>query len=520
MALRDLLYRSSLYHLALRGPAPAEPLLRLPETWPGDSAAGQALLDKPAQWTAENHRFAWLADLASLGGERAITQARDYAGDWLARCDNIEPVGWSAVALGDRLFAIVAHDDLLTAPPRDEAFRRALAMSLGRQLRHLFRIWRQATGFDRLAALRGLVVAGAAQGDARRLKAAVGFLAGEIKVQILPDGGHISRSPAMLLTALQCLIDVRDALRASGGAVPAWLAEAIEKSAPLLRFFRHGDGGLALFNGANEGDRVLIDLVLQRAESKSRPPSSATYAGFERLQAGRSLAMIDCGAPPAPPFDGDAHAGSLAFELSHGKERLIVNCGAYHGDDASWRNAMRATAAHSTLIVAETNSAEIGPDGHFATKPRNVTQSRNERDGNQYVSCGHDGYARGFGLRHEREIYLSADGEDLRGEDRLTGAAGTTLKTGGFVIRFHLHPDVQASTTQEGNAVLLKLPGGSFFRLKVAGAVVNLAESVYLGDGRLRKTKQVVLESHVGSGGAAVKWALKREARKGEAAET
>src|SRR5665213_1447499 len=218
-------------------------------------------------------------------------------------------------------------------------------------------------------------------------------------------------------------------------------------------------------------------------------------------------------------LEGEAHAGSLAFELSHGKERLIVNCGAYDGDDASWRNAMRAAAAHSTLIVAETNSAEIGPDGHFATKPRNVTQSRNEQDGNQYVSCGHDGYERIFGLRHEREIYLSADGEDLRGEDRLTGAGGAALKTGGFVIRFHLHPDVQASTTQEGNAVLLKLPSGTFFRLKAAGAVLNLAESVYLGDGRLRKTRQVVLESHVGSGGASVKWALKREAKKGESPE-
>ena len=30
---------------------------------------------------------------------------------------------------------------------------------------------------------------------------------------------------------------------------------------PALRFLRHGDGGLALFNGAQEGEPVLIEDV-------------------------------------------------------------------------------------------------------------------------------------------------------------------------------------------------------------------------------------------------------------------
>ncbi len=45
---------------------------------------------------------------------------------------------------------------------------------------------------------------------------------------------------------------------------PAELVAAIDRMAPMLRFFRHGDGGLALFNGTWEGDRRMIDLVLAR----------------------------------------------------------------------------------------------------------------------------------------------------------------------------------------------------------------------------------------------------------------
>ncbi|MGH6969680.1 MAG: heparinase II/III family protein, partial [Stellaceae bacterium] len=482
MALRDWVSRSALYNLALWGPAPSELRLRLTETWPGDPQRGEALLGQAPQWTAANHRFGFLADLAALGTEPAIRAARAAAADWLRRCDAVEPVSWGAEILGERLFAWVAQHDLLAAPPQDAEFRRALLMSLARQARYLHRIWRRATGIGRLLALRGLIAALAALRDERRLGSACARLAAEAKVQILPDGGHISRSPNQQLAALMAMIDARDALSAASVEIPKGVMDAIDRAAPMLRFFRHGDGGLALFNGATAGDVELIDLALQRSAAKGRAPACAPQTGYERLQAGRSLALFDCGAMPPAPFDGDAHAGALAFEFGQGRERLVVNCGAYLGNDAHWRAAMRATAAHSTLIVADTASATVGRDGPFATRPE-VKAQRNEQDGNVWVGASHTGYVPNFGLRHERELYLAADGDDLRGEDRLVVVGNGPPRGHGFAIRFHLHPDVQASTTQNGNAVLLKSPSGVFWRLKAAGAVMNLAESVYLGDG-------------------------------------
>ncbi len=116
----------------------------------------------------------------------------------------------------------------------------------------------------------------------------------------------------------------------------------------MLRFFRHGDGRFALFNGANESDGAIVDRVLNRADAKGRAPATAPHSGYERLRAGHSLVLFDCGKPPPAGLDGDYHAGALAFEMSYGRERLIVNCGAYHGPSAEWHAALRATAAHST----------------------------------------------------------------------------------------------------------------------------------------------------------------------------
>jgi uncharacterized heparinase superfamily protein len=148
-------------------------------------------------------------------------------------------------------------------------------------------------------------------------------------------------------------------------------------------------------------------------------------------------------------------------------------------------------------------------DGSVTAGPREVTSMRAEDAGAQWVAASHDGYRKSHGLTHARQLFLSADGEDLRGEDRLTGRSGQ-----GFAIRFHLHPSVHASLTQDGNAVLLRMPGGIGWRLRAQGAVLSIAESIYLGTGSVKKTRQVVLDGHVGSNGAIVKWAIRRESKK------
>ncbi|MGH7030764.1 MAG: heparinase II/III domain-containing protein, partial [Stellaceae bacterium] len=254
---------------------------------------------------------------------------------------------------------------------------------------------------------------------------------------------------------------------------------------------------------------VLIDLVLTRSEAKGRAPAHAPDTGFERLQAEESLVLVDTGRPPPSGFDEHAHAGALSFEMSHGRERIIVNCGAYRGPQAQpWRVA-RASAAHSVLVVADTNSVEIRDDGIIGRSPISVSCERSEHDGQQWISATHDGYRDRFGLTYTRELFLSADGEDLRGEDRLTGRPGAT-----FAARFHLHPSVDASLIEDETAAVLRLPGGTTWRLRAAGAAMSIGESVYLGSGEARKTQQLVLSGTVAPGGTGVRWALRREPQK------
>ncbi len=516
------------YRHTLIGPVPADLRLKLNERWPGDAKRGGAILAGEIEfsgelvrnpmpvwfppgvgpgWLAAWHGFGWLADLIGIGAA-ARDPARALVQSWLAESSSWHPIAWRSDVVATRIFAWIVHFEEIAGREADRPLRRAMLASLARQVRHLARTaaWELA-GPARLRALKGLFGGLAALGGSeKRMARVLRVLERELLLQILPDGGHRTRSPSVQLAVLRDLIDIRAVLRAAQVAIPGPLQQAIERMAPMLRFFRHGDRRLALFNNSVEEDGVVVDLALTRSETRGQPPLPAPQSGFQRLQAGQSLVLVDTGRPPPRGFDGEAHAGTLSFELSQGRERIIVNCGGYRGANAAWRRVARSSAAHSVLVVADTNAVEILADGGLGRAPNSVRCERAEEGGHQWIAASHDGYRPRFGVTYARELYLAADGEDLRGEDKLTGRSGAP-----FTVRFHLHPAVEASLIEDGGGALLRLASGAVWRLRAAGAAMSLGESIYLGTGELRKTQQIVLSGTTGPSGATVRWALRRE---------
>ena len=58
---------------------------------------------------------------------------------------------------------------------------------------------------------------------------------------------------------------------------------------------------------------------------------------------------------------------------------------------------------------------------------------------------------------------------------------------------------------------MIRLASAGLWRFKADGAVTSLGESVYMGEGTRQKTQQIVLDGHVGSNGATVRWSIQRE---------
>ena len=525
------IFASGLYGRSLggRGDGAIQPVSA--DSWPGDAARGREIaqglfrlagqsIREPAPlggpvgseegWRIAFNSFTWLPDLMALGAGAAPI-ARAIVERWIAENDAWERIAWRPDVIGQRLSHWLAEPGLLEVSGKVES-RNRMFVSASRQARHLARVLPAGLcGQPLLAAIKGLIYAGLGLTDRTRLLAAgMKQLSLTLPGQLLADGGHVERSPAVQLAALRDLVDIRAALHVGGYEPPGDLSLAIDHMAPVLRMFQSADGGLALFNDSDEGMAGSVDLTLLRANAKARALSSAPQSGFQRLTADQALLLVDAGVPASPGYDAHAHAGTLGFEFSHGNERLIVNCGAQSAG-GDWRMAQRATAAHSTLAVDDTNSSMLMPDGSgLIRRPAIVACRREEAEGNSWLDMSHDGYQHNFALTHHRRLFLSADGIDLRGHDRLEGKGGSHA-----AVRFHLHPQAVASLAQDGQAVLLRLPGGAGFRLRSSGAEVSLAESIYLGrPGEMRRTQQVVLNCEIRGACAEVKWALTRESRK------
>ena len=534
---------SRLYSLTLGFGTPKSFFAVAPDTWPGDSAGGQRLLagellargsagavapeadDPPWQragasalWLDQLNGFGWLRDLRDCGDPGAAAFAARLVDDWIEREWRWSPITWRREVLADRIVSWIRHYEWL-ASAADSGFAARFVFSLARQRLHLKRALRRGlVGHEAVAGLKAMVFADLAfVREAKRFERSLDHnlarLARFVKRYVLHDGIVAERAPHLQLAVLRHLLDVRAALASAERRAPAELIAAIDRLAPMLRFFRHGDGGLALFNGAWEGERMLTDLVLARSGSGEAAPTMALASGFQRLAAGTSLVIADSGSPPGRGMDGIAHAGTLSFEMSAAHERLIVNCGTYPGAPRDWRLFMRYTAAHSTAVVDDTNSTEVTDHGALEYRAGNVLVDRAENDGAQWLDMSHDGYRSLYGIIHRRRLWLSPDGGDLRGEDTFSGPEGkpVTVPDRRFIVRFHLHPAVNATLAQSGQAVLMRLPSGRGWRLRASGAGIGLAESIYLGEeGRVRRTEQIVLVGQVPMEGSTVKWALTR----------
>jgi uncharacterized heparinase superfamily protein len=532
--LQAAFYGNPLYRLWLQTEAPAD-LNPIPaDPWPGDMArggdiaggvfafAGQRFSADPPNWHPAEacllwrqtaHGFDWLRDLRSVGGDVGRRAARGLMADWLDRNSAWNDVAWAPGVMGMRIASWVSLHDFVLASA-DDGFRARIFASLAAQLRHLTRVATVRLHAEEMAsAARGLILGGLALGEAGAVDSAADLLTRGWPMQLTADGMPLERDPGLILSCLRYFIDMRTALRAAKKDVPPIIDDAILRLVPALRFFRHGDNGLAIFNGSLESTALLTDSALTHANVRGKIVKSLPSAGFERLATGRTVVLMDTGAPPPRSYDTRAHAGTLSFEMSVGRERLIVNCGPAPTGTGPWQEALAGTAAHSTLKLGPADSSEILAKGGLGWRPQKITVNRFEQDGAVMVDAAHDGYVRMTDLTHRRRLFLSVDGEELRGEDALD-PKGSAMPAAPyrFAVRFHLHPAVQCSLIQEGGAALLRLASGQGWRFRCSGGTLLVEDSVYFGSGGVqRRTQQLVVMGETGLSPAIVKWSLIRE---------
>lgn len=480
------------------------------------------------------HGFAWLDHMAAAGDRDARLTAQRYVSQWIEAFGQGDGPGWEPDITGRRVLRWIVHGILLTTA-LDEAEEAAFFRALGQQTAFLLRRWETATpGLARFEAVAGLVFAalnlGGMERHADHAIRALSMCAGD---DVSSDGALASRNPEELLEIFTLLVWSRDEIVACEQEVPAPITRAITQIAPVLRALMHSDGSLARFHG---GGRAMEGSLERALATSGLPPQPMPHSamGFARLDGARTSMIVDADVPPLGRFNRVAHASMLAFELTSNRRQLIVTCGSGRSFGAEWERACRATNSHSTLSIDGYSSARFGTNAKPDTDsvelqdgPSRVTLHRDETRDAAALLLSHDGYVETHGLTHVRELELSRDGRVLLGSDTLTALENSHLrklsammeKTQGdgiaFALRFHLHPDADASLDMNGQAVSVALPSGEVWVFRFDGPAdlpgrLSIEPSVYLEEGRIAPipSEQIVVRATVTGESSQINWTL------------
>jgi uncharacterized heparinase superfamily protein len=455
------------------------------------------------EWAAALFGFGWLRHLRAAESGITRANARALVDEWIMLPGSWNPIAWRPDVLSRRVISWLSHSPLVLHEAEMPFYRRFLR-SLSHQIRYLRHAGKNTpNGIPRLQVLIALAYATLCmENQARHQRTVLKRLGEELDKQILPDGGHISRNPQALIELLLDLLPSRQAFAARNISPPPTLNNVIDRMMPMTRFFRHGDGNFAMFNGMGPTHAEVVATVLAYDDVRGAPIANATHSGYQRIESGGTLVIMDTGQPPQIDVSQEAHAGCLSFELSARQQQIVVNCGIPQLNRESWRQVARATAAHSTVTFNDTSSC------HFldakplrrllfgtviVAGPTEVSAAREESADGIEVRASHNGYVERFGVLHERKLKVATDGNRVEGEDALTAKDSETARRWQFAVRFHLHPTVKAEKRDDGG-ILLTLPNKDAWTFTTPDENIELEESVYLGGKEgPRRTAQIVI---------------------------
>ena len=329
------------------------------------------------------------------------------------------------------------------------------------------------------------------------------------------EGGTPSRAPEDLAEILILLIWTARLLEDADQHAMGPHLQAIVRAVPAVRPLRLGDGGTARFHGGGAGSAGRLDQAMAELRLVTQPKPKLPM-GFARLSGGRVVLIMDGAAPPHGEVATRAHAGTLAFEMSVGRQRLVVNAGPGQVFGGDWTLIGRQTAAHSTIEVDGRSSARIHAAGLAARTfgarlmdgPAVVSVRQAQDATGQWLLATQDGYVASHGLLHERRLYVDGRGQEVRGEEILTVAdarartqfeRAATAGRLGFAARFHLHPEVKAELDAGRQLVTLALPSEEVWMFRAGGGSVELEDSIYFDPARPSPlpTTQVVVRTEV-----------------------
>ncbi len=452
-------------------------------------------------WNSYVNSFMWIPDVRAVGTNQARLFLRKKIIDWIDHIDYSNPLIWNHDVLAKRIFYLLTNLSFFFETA-NENFQKKFAKNINKQCVVLHR--RSKNQNKNIFTIKSLLLSSFCFENLKKnYPSIIHQLKIIIQKEILNDGMHYLRSPSEHFFFLCSLLDIKNFLGNLKKEIPIEVNNKIHEMSTVLKFFRIGDGHLSIFNKYDFVVINKINNVLKKSNNKLRLPKVSECSGFLRVSKNKLIFIMDCGKPTPEK----THAGSLSFELSYLSEKIVVNCGSPFVNNKNWNDAMRSTAAHSTLNINEINSSDIFFNKDTTTRIADVKSEKYEENDNIWINSSHSGYKEIFGLVHKRLIHLDLNNNIIRGEDSFDYEAKFIEKKNyNFFLRFHIHPSIELNATTSKKKVVLKLKNNAGWEFICSEPKIEVEDGIYLGENKIVQPNQHILIRDRISKNKKIKW--------------
>ncbi|HIF9275869.1 TPA: heparinase II/III family protein [Photobacterium damselae] len=405
-----------------------------------------------SSWNDEYYDKLWLYnlhyfdDLNSINYKVRIELHYNIIDNWIENNPPTEGNGWEPYPLSLRLvnwikwFSKKDHVDM------------KYIISLYQQSEALYQqIEYHILGNHLFANAKALIFSGAylnGESSNKYLNKGLEILNDELKEQFLSDGAHFELSPMYHQILLWDLLELIDLARTSKNKILLqqlyyWKSIA-SKALSWLRSMLHPDGEIGFFNDAAIGIAVppyeafkYAKRLLINFDDKKSCLATNSISGYSNVSFDDYTIIFDHANVGPDYLPGHAHADTLSFEMSIGKQRLFVNSGTSLYGISDERLRQRKTAAHNTVEINGCDSSEVWSGFRVARRAYSTLNKSlfDEMNQNVVISASHDGYTRvDKNIIHSRTLTCSFD------QVTIDDTFGQVV-VGTFIL--HLHPNIE-----------------------------------------------------------------------------
>ena len=275
----------------------------------------------------------------------------------------------------------------------------------------------------------------------------------------------------------------------------------------LLSNYRHDDLTLPLFNSCNNNHNLQIKRIIEKEQFLKYKPLKGIENGIVVIKDKDKTLFFDVVQPTKFGFNKELSASSLALEISAGGEKIITNCGA---TERSGKNSgyLKYSAAHSTIIINNTNISEIKEGEINKTFPKQVIFDKKESDNETFLYGTHNGYLKNYRKICKRELIFNKKKNKFAGEDTII-AARSKIEKVVFHIRFHLMPGLSTTLTKNMKNIIIKTKKNSIWMFKSDNNIL-VEKSIYVKNDIAIETSQIVISGTTSTIKNKIKWSLEK----------